>query len=78
MNKRKDGLTLQEGMIMDNLAEAWNMFLKLEQTHPSEQDNFAEGIHKCQQVLMNRILRRDYPEGYPTYKNKKVSELNGK
>ncbi|MGL6184794.1 MAG: hypothetical protein ACRC1T_05385 [Clostridium chrysemydis] len=66
--QRNDGLTPEESKIMDNLANAWNMFLKLEQTHPSEQDDFSDGIHKCQQVLMNRILRRDYPKGYPTYR----------
>lgn len=68
MDKRKDGLTSEEGQVMDNLAEAWNMFLKLDQTHPSEQSDFSDGIRKCQQVLMNRILRRDYPKGYPTYR----------
>jgi len=65
---RNDGLTLPEGIIMDHLVEAWNAFIMLSKQHPSEVDDFADGIHKCQRMLMMRILRRDYPEGYPTYK----------
>ena len=68
MNKRNDGLTEQEGLIMDSLVKAWNNFLKLEKTHPCEINDFGDGIHKCQNVLMARVLRRDYPNGYPTYK----------
>lgn len=62
---RKDGLTNQEGLVMDNLVDAWNEFINLEVQHPNERDYFADGIHMCQSVLMARILRRDYPEGYP-------------
>jgi len=65
---RNDGLTIQEGFVMDHLVEAWNHFVSLEKQHPNEVDDFADGIHKCQHMLMTRILRRDYPEGYPTYK----------
>lgn len=63
--KRKDGLNEQEGEIMDLLVQAWNNFVKLEIQHPDDTRNFADGIHKCQFMLEKRILRRDYPEGYP-------------
>lgn len=64
---RKDGLTTEEGFVMDHLIEAWNHFVSLKREHPSEINDFADGIHKCQYQLAMRILRRDYPEGYPTY-----------
>jgi hypothetical protein len=61
---RIDGLTQQEGKVMDALVEAWNEYIKLEKQHPSDIDEFKNGIHKCQHALTIRILRRDYPEGY--------------
>lgn len=67
---RKDGLTEEEGKIMDSLVLAWNSFLKLERQHPNEVNYFGDGIHMCQHMLMNRILRRDYPEAYPIKANK--------
>jgi len=62
---RIDGLTQQEGKVMDALVEAWNEYIKLEKQHPSDINEFGDGIHKCQHALTIRILRRDYPEGYP-------------
>lgn len=64
---RRDGLTEQEGRVMDSLVTAWNEFTKLKTTHPSETNDFMNSIHQCQNILCMRILRRDYPEGYPTY-----------
>lgn len=68
VNTRKDGLTEQEGRIMDNLISAWNEFLKLDIQHPSEINDFGNGIHQCQYQLCMRILRREYPLGYPMKK----------
>lgn len=65
---RKDGLTEQEGKVMDALVTAWNEFTQLEKTHPSEEKDFMNAIHQCQNTLCMRVLRRDYSEGYPTYK----------
>ena len=31
---------------MDNLIEAWNEFIKLDKQHPSDIDDFCNGIHK--------------------------------
>jgi hypothetical protein len=62
---RKDGLTQQEGKVMDALVEAWNEYIKLEKQHPSDIDEFKNGIHKCQHALIIRVLRREFPEGYP-------------
>lgn len=63
-NKRKDGLTEREGIVMDSLVNAWNEYINLPKQHSSDLDDFCDGIHKCQHALMIRILRRDYPEGY--------------
>ena len=65
---RSDGLDKQEGEIMDLLVEAWNKYIKLNKQHPNEIDEFAIGIHSCQHLLGIRILRRDYPLGWPTKK----------
>jgi hypothetical protein len=67
---RNDGLTEQEGKVMDALVYAWNEFTELEKTHPSETDDFMNAIHICQNTLCMRILRRDYPKGYPTYSSR--------
>ena len=67
---RKDGLNEQEGKVMDALIKAWNEYIKLEKQHSSDINEFCNGIHICQHALTIRILRRDYPEGYPI-KNRK-------
>lgn len=64
---RNDGLTEEEGLVMDALIEAWNAFVKLKVTHPSDTKDFCDGIHKCQQILGMRVLQREFPDGWPTY-----------
>jgi hypothetical protein len=66
-----DGHTEIERQISDHLSEATNLFMKLDQQHPSEKGNFATAIHVCQGLLGMRTLRRDYPDKYPTYKDDK-------
>jgi len=65
---RLDGLTEDEGKVMDALVVAVNAWRTLPTTHPSEESDFINGIHTCQYLLGMRILRRDYPSGWPTYK----------
>ncbi|VIF90935.1 Uncharacterised protein [Clostridioides difficile] len=62
--KRLDGLNYEEGLIMDNLTNAWNEFCKLKRQYPSELGDFQNAIHQAQQVLGLRVLRNDYPEGW--------------
>lgn len=64
---RCDGLTDNEGEVMDALVIVWNKFVGLERQHPDELEMFSEGIHKCQNLLAVRIARREFPEGWPTY-----------
>ena len=60
-----DPCTENERRIMDNLAEAFNIFLKMEQTHPSHMSEFVEGIHRCQNVIIHRVVQRDHPDFFP-------------
>lgn len=61
---RDDGLTDAEGVVMDYLVSAANAFARLERQHPDELRDFVDGIHKCQDQLAVRIVRRHYPEGW--------------
>lgn len=62
---RNDGLTDEEGKIMDSLVDAWNKYIELPVQLKCETKEFAEGIAKCQMLLSLRIARRHYPEGWP-------------
>lgn len=65
-----------EEKIMNHLAQAFVLFNKLEQTHPQHKSEFVDGIHKAQNTVMSRILQRDYPETFPTYKLKNNTSVN--
>lgn len=60
---RIDGLTDEEGEVMNTLIKAWNLFTKLSKEQ-QEANEFARGINKCQDILGLRVLRRDYPIGW--------------
>ena len=58
----KKPFTKEEKEVMDLLVEAHNKFAKIEQTHPSDINEWVEGIHRCQSILQGRVVRRDYPD----------------
>lgn len=60
-------MTPEEQKISDDIVSAWNGFVKLEPTHPDDIDEFRMAIHSLQKIIGMRILRRDYPDKYPTY-----------
>ncbi len=62
---REDGLTNEEGQVMDDLLSAWNKYCKLPQQHPDEIQEFMVGLHTLQNLLTIRIARRCYPKGWP-------------
>lgn len=64
---QNEPFTEQEKKVMDALIIAWNEFVKLKSTHPSHNMDFCNGIHACQDVLIHRIVQRDYPDTFPTY-----------
>lgn len=49
---------------MDLLTEAQNRFIDLKIMHPDHTRAWIDGLHKCQSVLMFRILIRDYPKTF--------------
>jgi hypothetical protein len=51
--------------ILDNLADCWNLFCKLEVQHPDDARDFADAIHDCQRIVMSRECVRQYPETFP-------------
>lgn len=53
-----------ESEIMRKLEEAYNLFNNLEVTYPSYNTDFAKGIHNCQDVIIRRIVQRDYPSEF--------------
>jgi hypothetical protein len=63
------GLTKSEQAVMDSMMIAYEKFLQLERQHPDELRDFVDGIHKCQDVLALRVVRRTYPIGWPNKAN---------
>ena len=47
----------KEKEIAECLIKAWNLFTELERQHPCELNDFANGIHQCQNILGFRTLR---------------------
>jgi hypothetical protein len=66
---RDDGLTDDEGAVMDALCEAVDAFEALEREHPQEEDEFYAAIHRLQDLLGVRVLRRLYPKGWVTFRD---------
>lgn len=40
------------------LAEAWNCYVELEKQHPMEQSEFCSAIHRCQDLVLIRAIRK--------------------
>lgn len=59
----------KEKEIMDLLIQAHNKYVLLKPTHPSDVPDWADGIHRLQDILNRRIIRRDYPEDFITVKD---------
>lgn len=57
-----------EELTMKHLISAYEEFSHLEQTHPSDITDFVFHIHALQRILGQRVLRRDYPNTFPTHK----------
>ena len=64
---RDDGLTDDEGDVMDALVDAAGHFNSLEVQHPDEASEFFAAVHRAQDLLAVRVCRRQYPKGWPTY-----------
>lgn len=73
---REDGLTNEEGWVMDALVDAANIYAELPVEHPSESYEFVAAIHRAQDLLAIRIARREYPEGWARFENGKLVEVD--
>ncbi|HLA18815.1 MAG TPA: hypothetical protein VJ253_05775 [Dehalococcoidia bacterium] len=51
-------LAAEEQEILELLGEAWNKFAALPQEHPSEGIEFAQAIHRCQDMMAARPVWR--------------------
>ena len=61
---RDDGLTDEEGEVMDALCEAVDAWNELERQHPDEDRDFYDAIHRLQDLLAVRVMRRLYPKAW--------------
>jgi hypothetical protein len=46
------------------------LYYKLPVQHPSEVQDVIFAVHLIQGILALRILRREHPEGWPTYNHR--------
>jgi hypothetical protein len=60
------GLTPAEAAVSEALAKAYSGYLGLPVQHPEEQDEFRVAFHRLQELLAMRVVRREYPKGWPT------------
>lgn len=66
-----DNIEEIEGAILDKTAEIWNMFITLEQTHPSDIDDMTNAIHNIQKIIAIRIARRVKQDKFVTINTNK-------
>lgn len=64
-------ITPAEKEIIDLLSMAWNKFIRLDEQHPCDKNEFMQGIHQAQQIIMIRDARRNNPEIFPIYEGEK-------
>ena len=64
------GLDELEKKCMDGLIIAVEAWLKMERQHPDEMKDFIDLLHGMQNLLAVRIVRRNFPKGWLTYKVK--------
>lgn len=53
-NNVKAEVTEQEYMIARMLGDVWNLFLKLPNEHPMQNQEFCTAIHRCQDIVLSR------------------------
>lgn len=73
---REDGLSNEEGWVMDALVDAANIYAELPVDHPCEPGEFVAAIHRAQDLLAIRIARRAFPEGWARFENGELVEVD--
>ncbi len=66
--ENKLGFTLEEQNAMNSIMRCYDAFLALPQEHPDKLRDIVDAIHRIQEKLALRVVRRLYPKGWPTYK----------
>lgn len=61
------GWTLAEKRCHDALMRAYQEFIDLPRQHPDEMRDFVDPLHRLQDLLAVRIVRRVFPQGWPTH-----------
>ena len=52
------GLTNEEKECLKHLADAWDVFSKMDIKHPDDDDEFKTAIHDAQKMIALRVARR--------------------
>jgi len=58
------GLTFDEQMCMNALVKAYRIYSKLPKDHPMENIEFTTSLHRLQDLLAIRVVRRSFPNGW--------------
>jgi hypothetical protein len=58
-------MTPDEITVVEKLADAFNAFVALSNSHPNDRDEFAHHIHILQRQVMARLARRAHPDIFP-------------
>ena len=58
----KSGMTHDEQRCMNHLIEAINIFNRLPNKHPDEQEEFRHAMHRIQDLIAYRIVKRNFSE----------------
>ena len=53
-----NGLTTEEKRALGYLAQAWNIFVKLDAKSDYDNQEFRDSIHRCQEMIALRVARR--------------------
>ncbi len=56
--KRDDGITSEEKLCLNYLADAWNAFIKLDHKQPQDNPEFCTAIHAAMNLIALRVARR--------------------
>lgn len=58
----KPPYTEDEKIVSDFLCAAYNKFIQLPEVTSFDKQEFTISLHRLQDILNHRILKRDYPE----------------
>lgn len=54
---------------MDSLFDAAEVYRMLPVEHPDEPHEFLTALHRLQDLLAVRVVRRQFPDGWATYRD---------